>query len=118
MKKNLLEFYRNGIRIYLENGKLKYNAEPGKMTQERKTWLKNNKEKVKAFIQQQSLQVYSEALEEEIYFIRGQEYAHLVPPGKVAYTLEELENLTRKWPERELLRNLHRAKKNFNGEVI
>lgn len=109
---------KSGIKIYLKKGKLKYRALPGVMDQRKKDWIREYKQSLLEFIKHNTAKVYSEVFKEEVHFIRSQKYASLLPPGSSSYTLEELRRLLEKNPPPSLIKQVHKAKENFSGEVI
>jgi len=62
------------------------------------------------------VKVRSHLLGEDIYFVSSEKLFERVPDGFVVYTAKELRAL--KGSAKDDVRNVHRIKKTFNGEVI
>jgi len=65
------------------------------------------------------LKVKTKALNDEtVYFARDKKAAKKAPPSAIVYTLEELSELVRFGPDREILKNINEVKKILKGEII
>ena len=62
------------------------------------------------------VKVRSHLLGEDIYFVSNEKLFDRVPDGFVVYTAKELRAL--KGSTKNDIRNVHRIKKTFNGEII
>jgi hypothetical protein len=62
------------------------------------------------------VKVRSALLGEDIYFVSSEKLFDKVPEGFVVYTAKELRAL--KGSTKDDIRNVHRIKKTFNGEII
>ncbi len=74
---------------------------------------------VKATLSWQGIAVIqSNTLGEVVYWARDETEATKAPQGAVVYTLSELRELARGNPTREMLQQIHEAKRIFNGKVV
>jgi glutamate 5-kinase len=62
------------------------------------------------------VKVRSALLGEDIYFVSNEKLLERVPEGFVVYTAKELRAL--KGSTKDDIKNVHRTKKTFNGEII
>ena len=75
--------------------------------------------RVKAALSRQGIAVIqSNTLGEVVYWARDETEATKAPQGAVVYTLSELRELARGNPTREMLQQIHEAKRIFNGKVV
>ena len=62
------------------------------------------------------VKVRSHLLGEDIYFVSNEKLFERVPDGFAVYTAKELRAL--KGSTKDDIRNVHRMKKTFNGQII
>ncbi len=80
----------------------------------------SDKELIKKALRERGIAaIQSDALDGEvIYFAKDMKAAQKAPVGAVAYTLDELRAIVQDPPSKEGLKQIHSAKKLFNGQVI